>query len=488
MPAADTARPEKPSDSSGPEKPSESSGPEKPSDSASEKRRRPDGLPKSAYISSTDRRRTAMARYSAWATLAGLVAGTLYLGRTLDADEQRAHPRVGAGWDAFYERVRARATDFLSFYAEPPSRTLLPDAAPFGPKYTLVIALEDVLVHSEWTREHGWRTAKRPGLDYFIAYLFQYYEVVIFTALPRVTAEALVAKIDAVPSFISGALYRTDTRYVDGKYVKDLAYLNRDLARVVMLEANPDAWAANPDNTVKLPPWAGDRADKGLIDLIPFLEYLAAMGVADVRPVIRDYDGTLVPAEFARREALLREQLRSEAAAAGAHRKPAPPSWVCAMLGLKPKDAAPADDVKTFMDMARERGQQNYLLQMRHLDENREQILAEQRALEQAAAAGMKTSLGKIFTEASGCVRGAACRADAVCRASPSRRSSSRVRRVQGGWAFIDLYTSLCSRASPRNQLYCSNVEAGSRPRIGPETVGAHDYLVGLDALTTGEL
>ena len=30
-------------------------------------------------------------------------------------------------------------------------------------------------------RQHGWRTAKRPGVDYFIAYLSQFYEIVIFT-------------------------------------------------------------------------------------------------------------------------------------------------------------------------------------------------------------------------------------------------------------------------------------------------------------------
>ena len=30
-------------------------------------------------------------------------------------------------------------------------------------------------------RQHGWRTAKRPGVDYFLAYLSQFYEIVIFT-------------------------------------------------------------------------------------------------------------------------------------------------------------------------------------------------------------------------------------------------------------------------------------------------------------------
>ena len=28
---------------------------------------------------------------------------------------------------------------------------------------------------------NGWRTAKRPGVDYFLAYLSQFYEIVIFT-------------------------------------------------------------------------------------------------------------------------------------------------------------------------------------------------------------------------------------------------------------------------------------------------------------------
>ena len=33
-------------------------------------------------------------------------------------------------------------------------------------------------------REHGWRTAKRPGVDYFLAYMSQFYEIVIFTTQP----------------------------------------------------------------------------------------------------------------------------------------------------------------------------------------------------------------------------------------------------------------------------------------------------------------
>lgn len=47
-----------------------------------------------------------------------------------------------------------------------------------------MIDLDDMLIHSSWTTEHGWRTAKRPGVDYFLAYLSQFYEIVLFTTQP----------------------------------------------------------------------------------------------------------------------------------------------------------------------------------------------------------------------------------------------------------------------------------------------------------------
>ncbi len=47
---------------------------------------------------------------------------------------------------------------------------------------TLVLDLDDTLVHSDWTRGRGWRTFKRPGAEDFIRQLVQYYELVVFTS------------------------------------------------------------------------------------------------------------------------------------------------------------------------------------------------------------------------------------------------------------------------------------------------------------------
>lgn len=67
-------------------------------------------------------------------------------------------------------------------------------------------------------------------------------------------------------------LYREATRYVDGKYVKDLSHLNRDLSKVIIMDSNPDAFMLQPENGIALNPWKGEVKDQGLLEYIPFLE------------------------------------------------------------------------------------------------------------------------------------------------------------------------------------------------------------------------
>ncbi len=55
--------------------------------------------------------------------------------------------------------------------------------------------------------------------------------------------------------------------------------------------ANPDAYAFQPQNTLKLQAWDNDPKDTTLLDLIPFLQMVATKGVPDVRDVVRSYDG-----------------------------------------------------------------------------------------------------------------------------------------------------------------------------------------------------
>ena len=189
-------------------------------------------LPKEAYISSIERRRN---RYASWvvATLGMfLVTGGVYLGRNWESEEEeKKHLDAPSGWGfvLFWDRVKARWKGTLDYYTEPAFPKLLPDTDPTWERpYTLVISLEDMLVHSEWTRDHGWRMAKRPGVDYFLRYLSQYYELVIFTSVPSMIGHPVIQKLDPYRMFVMWPLFREATKYQSGEYIKVRSTLAAD--------------------------------------------------------------------------------------------------------------------------------------------------------------------------------------------------------------------------------------------------------------------
>lgn len=180
-------------------------------------------LPASAYISSSERKRLRFANimYAMFATLAA--SGTIFLGRNWETEEEeQAHPDAPSGWaiGLMWKRARARYDDQLNYYNEPAFPKLLPNPDPiFERPYTLVLSLEDLLIHSEWSREHGWRMAKRPGVDYFLRYLSQYYELVIFTTQPWAVADPIIRKLDPY-HIVTWPLFREATLYENGEYIK----------------------------------------------------------------------------------------------------------------------------------------------------------------------------------------------------------------------------------------------------------------------------
>lgn len=186
--------------------------------------KRPKGeLPASAYVTSGEKKRARTANIMYGLTFLGAVGAYVYLGRNWESEEEEAqHKDAPSGWSvgAMWKRFRARTGDQLSYYQEPAFTKLLPDVDPsFERPYTLCLSLEDLLIHNEWTREHGYRIAKRPGLDYFLRYLSYYYELVIFTTVPWAVGDPVVRKLDPY-HIVTWPLYREATKYKDGEYVK----------------------------------------------------------------------------------------------------------------------------------------------------------------------------------------------------------------------------------------------------------------------------
>ncbi|KAF8469117.1 hypothetical protein BDZ91DRAFT_679501 [Kalaharituber pfeilii] len=365
-----------------------------------------DGLPKSAYISSADRKRERVARWSFFLFFVTLAAGALYLGRNWEKEEEiKAHSEDapnGMSAKLWYARLRARVRAILNYYEEPVFEKLLPDPIPeYQPPYTLVLALEDLLVHTEWDKNHGWRSAKRPGLDYFLGYLSMYYELVVFSDSPSHLVVPIVEKLNSYPGFISQFLAREATRYKDGKYIKDLAHLNRDLSKVIMIDTKKEAAEMQPDNSIIIPPWTGDPKDRELLALINVLEFIAAMGVSDVRPVIRDFGDKHIPTEFALREAAARKRFNERLAEEKAKRKlDAKGGWMSQLLGIKSAPEKEKEQEKMLQDLIREKGQENYKHMMKVLEEQRPKHEEEERQRIKEMAEATKTSLSKVLTGA----------------------------------------------------------------------------------------
>lgn len=205
----------------------------------------------------------------------------------------------------FVETFQNNMTELFDFFNKPAFKTLLPDPLPppHQRPYTLCIDLEGLLVHSSWDRTHGWRTAKRPGVDYFLGYLSQFYEIVLFSSQPLYTAAPIAEKIDPYQAFMPYRLFRESTRSVKGKVVKDISFLNRDPSKVIVLDVNPEHVALQPENAIVLQPWDGSPRDKGLVDMIPFLESIGIFNPTDVRPILQAYAGKDIPIEYAKKEA-----------------------------------------------------------------------------------------------------------------------------------------------------------------------------------------
>ncbi|KAI2703899.1 hypothetical protein CBS147317_5192 [Penicillium roqueforti] len=366
-------------------------------------------IPKGGYETSIDRRKARMANIVYAVMLLGGVAGMGYLGRNWETEEeQRQHPEIPSGWSPglWYSRIKARTSDLTSYYKDPAFPKLLPDEdAEMRQPYTLVLSLEDLLVHSEWTREHGWRVAKRPGVDYFLRYLNQYYELVLFTSVPSMMADQVLRKLDPY-RIIRWPLFREATRYKDGEYIKDLQYLNRDLSKVILIDTKEEHARYQPENAIILDKWTGDPKDKTLVALIPFLEYLAGMGVEDVRTVLKSFDGTPIPIEFAKREKAMRERFEKDLAEEQKKRPSRGLGNFAAALGLKSSvtlngEQTPSEGLaqgKMLWDQIRERGQKNYEMIESEIRQNGEKWLAEMAAEEEKARQEQMQSMKGSFT------------------------------------------------------------------------------------------
>ncbi|KAL0321319.1 UNVERIFIED_CONTAM: putative C-terminal domain small phosphatase [Sesamum radiatum] len=199
------------------------------------------------------------------------------------------------------EKVPANSPDITvrkSLFNE--SITLPPLLSPV--KKTIFLDLDETLVHSTATipperydfvvrpvingEKVEFFVLKRPFVDEFLNFLSKKFEIVVFTAGIEEYASLVLDRLDW-RRLISHRLYRDSCKEVDGRFVKDLSEIGRELNRVVIVDDNPNSYQFQPDNAIPIKPFTDDLGDEELKGLIQFFE--GCEEVEDTRDAVKAY-------------------------------------------------------------------------------------------------------------------------------------------------------------------------------------------------------
>ena len=166
---------------------------------------------------------------------------------------------------------------------------LPPKEEEFIHKKTLILDLDETLVHSSFTPfekndiildvdfegvMYNIYVLIRPYAKEFLKNVSKYFEIVIFTASISKYASPLLDILDKEKN-IKYRLYRDHCTYINGIFIKDLKKLNRCLKDVIIVDNSPIAYAFDTENGLPIKTWYEDPNDKELLKIEPLLIFLS---------------------------------------------------------------------------------------------------------------------------------------------------------------------------------------------------------------------
>ena len=124
----------------------------------------------------------------------------------------------------------------------------------------------------------------RPGAFQFLLEMEKLYEVVFFTASISSYAIPLIKSLDR-NNYGYRMLFREHWVLKNGRYVKDLSKIGRNLNDVILIDNTPYVYHLQKSNALPISSWFDDQSDTELQQLIPLLRMLTA--VSNVRNYIK---------------------------------------------------------------------------------------------------------------------------------------------------------------------------------------------------------
>jgi Dullard-like phosphatase family protein len=222
-----------------------------------------------------------------------------------------------------------------SFYSSMDSHSegFLPPKSPGSPIYTLVLDLDETLIHFtddvernelldkkhllqyKLARKHIYKVTENGTEQYFhirpyttklLSELSKYFEIIIFTAGVKEYADSILNELHC-SKYISHRLYRQHTMLDGDVYIKDLGLIGRDITKTIIVDNTIDNFMYHKLNGVPIHSWYDDQTDTTLNDLTKILAIIAESTPSDIRealdpwqPVIEQYIqyGERVPENF----------------------------------------------------------------------------------------------------------------------------------------------------------------------------------------------
>jgi CTD small phosphatase-like protein 2 len=154
--------------------------------------------------------------------------------------------------------------------------------------FTLVVDLDETLVHYAEIPGSINELRVRPYVHYFLTELSQLYDVVVFTAATQEYADWALNLIDR-KKCVNHRLYRHHATVEGLNYVKDLSKLGRDLSKIIIIDNLAENFKLQPDNGIYIKPWYDDPDDTALAELTPILTEIARKNVKDVRVALKKF-------------------------------------------------------------------------------------------------------------------------------------------------------------------------------------------------------
>ena len=148
------------------------------------------------------------------------------------------------------------------------------EAMPKNKKFCLVLDIDETISHLV-KLPFGNYFLIRPGVIELLKELYNYYEIDIFTAALQHYADNILNKLDKENKYFSHRLYRCHCNWEEGKSVKKLSLIGRDLNKIVFIDDIERNAKYNMENLILVSKWSDNIYDDEIINIKNKLKKIA---------------------------------------------------------------------------------------------------------------------------------------------------------------------------------------------------------------------